>query len=175
MASVKMSKDEMLKRVARFTQLKPSEYAFVDTAIPGHERLIFNVIGHGVTEDPSLAPAITQAQDFNLTFIKASPGKGAALHSHPTVEVFIAMSGRWSVYWGDDGENEVVLDPWDTISVPVGVMRGFRNVGGEDACLMAILGGSDSGRVTWSPKVLERARDTGLALDDHGNVVRKDT
>ena len=34
-------------------------------------------------------------------------------------------------------------------------MRGFRNTGSEYAYLMAILGGTDAGRVTWSPKVLE--------------------
>ena len=32
--------------------------------------------------------------------------KGAALHSHSTVEVFIPLSGTWSIYWGDEGEQE---------------------------------------------------------------------
>jgi hypothetical protein len=39
----------------------------VDSKIPGHERLIYNVIGNGVTEDASLSPAIPDARDFNLT------------------------------------------------------------------------------------------------------------
>jgi hypothetical protein len=43
---------------------------------------------NGVTEDASLRPAIPDARDFNLTYVKAEPGKGAALHSHLTVEVF---------------------------------------------------------------------------------------
>jgi hypothetical protein len=51
-------------------------------------------------------------------------------------------------------------------------MRGFRNVGSEDAYLMAILGGTDPGRVTWSPDVLEKARRTGLRLDAEGNVIK---
>ena len=62
--------------------------------------------------------------------------------------------------------------PTHTISVPPGVMRGFRNVGSEDAYLMAILGGTDPGRVTWSPDVLEKARRTGLRLDAEGNVIK---
>lgn len=172
MSSVEVSKAQMMERVARFKNLRASKYAFVDTAIPGHERLIYNVIGPGVTEDPELEPAIADARDFNVTFVKAEPGKGAALHSHTTLEVFIAMSGRWAIFWGDRGENEVVLDTWDTISVPTGVMRGFRNVGKEDAYLMAILGGTDPGRVTWLPEILEKARATGLALDHDGNVVQ---
>ena len=163
--------DEMANRVARFKELQPSRKAFVDSLIPGHEREIFNVIGRGVTEDTTLRPAITDARDFNLTLVRAEPGKGAALHAHTTVEVFMALSGRWTVYWGDAGEHELVLEQWDTISVPPGVMRGFRNAGTESGYLMAILGGTDAGHVSWSPAVLERANTTGLALDDAGNLL----
>src|SRR5262245_30251591 len=170
MKTRQVSMDEMGKRVARFKELKPSRQAFVDSQIPGHERAIFNVIGRGVTEDTTLSPAITDARDFNLTLVHAEPGKGAALHAHPTVEVFMALSGRWSVYWGDAGEHELFLEQWDTISVPPGVMRGFRNAGTEPGYLMAVLGGTDAGHVTWSPDVLEQAKGTGLALDAAGNL-----
>ena len=171
MNTVKIGMDDMMKRVARFKDLKPSRKAFVDSLIPGHEREIFNVIGRGVTEDTTLGPAITDARDFNLTLVHAEPGKGAALHAHPTVEVFMALSGKWSVFWGDEGESQVVLEQWDTISVPPGVMRGFRNAGDEAGYLMAILGGTDAGHVSWAPRVLEQAKGTGLALDAAGNLV----
>jgi mannose-6-phosphate isomerase-like protein (cupin superfamily) len=168
-----VSKQEMASRVARFDKLEASPQAFLDTRIPGHERDIFNVIGPGVTEDPKLRPAITDARDFNVTYVGADPGKGAALHSHTTVEVFIPMSGEWSIYWGDDGEDEVVLKAWDVASVPPGVMRGFRNVGKEHGYLMAILGGTDAGRVDWAKKVIDAAEKTGLALDREGNLVER--
>ena len=171
MANRKVSTEEMLSRTARYSDLKPSAVAFVDTKLPGHERDIYNVIGAGVTEDAALRPAISAVEGFNITYSSAEPGKGAALHSHPTVEVFIPMSGKWSVYWGDDGENEVILEPWDVVSVPVGVMRGFKNVGTEHAFLMAIIGGTDAGKVDWAESVLSRAAKTGLALDDGGNLV----
>ena len=108
-----------------------------------------------------------------MTYIGADPGKGAALHSHPTVEVFIPMSGRWVVYWGDDGEQEIELGPWDVVSVPVGVLRGFRNIGDSHAHLMAIIGGTDSGKVGWAQSVLDRARETGLELDEAGALVER--
>ena len=73
--------------------------------------------------------------------------------------------------WGDKGEQEIFLEQWDTISVPPGVMRGFRNAGTEDAYLLAMLGGTDAGRVVWSPDVLEKAKQTGLSLDKKGNLV----
>jgi len=171
MGKRQISVEEMeATRVARFKNLKPSTRAFLDTAIPGFERLIYNVIGRGVTEDASLAPAITDARDFNMTLVKKVPGNRVGLHDHPTVEVFMALTGRWGVYWGDEAENEVTLEQWDVISVPPGVMRGFRNIGSEDAYLLAILGGSDSGHVEWSPKVLETARQHGVELDERGNV-----
>ena len=162
--------DEMRSRTALFENLRPSQQAFVDTRIPEHERDIYNVIGRGVTEDTDLQPAITAVEGFNVTYIGADPSKGAALHSHPTVEVFVAMTGRWVVYWGDDGDGEIELGALDMVSVPVGVMRGFRNVSDEHAYLMAILGGDDAGRVDWPEKVLSRARDTGLELDADGNL-----
>ena len=166
-----ISTTEMRERVARFKELKPSKQAFVDSLLPGHERDIFNVIGRGVTEDASLGPAITDARDFNLTLVHARSGKGAALHAHTTIEVFMPLSGRWAVYWGDEGEHEITLEQWDVVSVPPGVMRGFRNAGTEDGYLMAILGGTDAGRVAWAPQVLERAGRTGLGLDEHGNLI----
>ncbi len=169
--AIQISVEEMERtRVARFKRLTPTKRGFVDTAIPGYERLIYNVIGRGVTEDPTLNPAITDARDFNLTLVKKAPGNRVGLHDHPTVEVFMPLTGRWGVYWGNDEENEVILEQWDVISVPPGVMRGFRNAGTEDSFLLAILGGSDSGHVTWSPKVLETARRHGVELDAHGNL-----
>ena len=172
MSTIQVSKEEMLSRVARFNDLKPSTRPFVDSLIPGHERQNFRVIGRGVTEDPGAQPAISAPHDFNVGLNKAAPGKRAALHSHPTVEVFMPLSGQWSITWGDDGENEVVLGPWDTISMPPEVMRGFQNVGDEDAYLLAIVGGSDAGRVTWPAQVLEQARETGLQLDAQGNLIQ---
>jgi len=172
MGKLQISVEEMERtRVARFKNLKPSTRAFIDTAIPGYERLVYNIIGRGVTEDASLAPAITDARDFNLTLVKKAPGNRVGLHDHPTVEVFMPLTGRWGVYWGDEAESEVILEPWDVISVPPGVMRGFRNLGTEDAYLLAILGGSDSGHVEWSPKVLDAAKQYGLQLDEQGNVI----
>jgi len=70
-------------------------------------------------------PIITDVQDFHVNFIRAKPGRGAASHTHPTVEVFIPMSGRWAVYWGDDDEEKVLLEQWDVISVPPGVLRVY--------------------------------------------------
>lgn len=167
-----MNKSEMLERVALWKDMKPNPRMFVDTRLPEHERDLYSIIGPGVSEDPETAPAITDAQDFNMAYIGAEPGKGAALHSHPTVEVFIPVTGSWAIYWNEgDAQEEVVIGPLDCISVPPGVMRGFRNAGDEHAYMIGIVGGADSGHVDWAQSVLDRASATGLKLDADGFIV----
>jgi quercetin dioxygenase-like cupin family protein len=165
---------EMEARVARFDRLKPSKQAFVDTRIPQYERDIYNVIGRGVTEDPDLAPAISDSRYFGITYVGADPGKGAALHAHQTIEVFIPLTGTWACYWGEKGDKEIVVGPHDVISFPPGVYRGFRNVGDSHAILMAIIGSKaetqDGGRVAWAPQILEQSAQTGLAVSASGDL-----
>jgi mannose-6-phosphate isomerase-like protein (cupin superfamily) len=158
------------ERIARFSELKTDPRFFLDSMLPGHERLNYNVIGTGVAENPDAKPAIEYAQDFNLTYLKAAPGKGPSLHSHDHVEVFIAMTGRWSVTWGDTGEHEVFLEPFDVISVPIGEMRAIRNVSDSDAWHLTILGGTKPSRVDWHDDVIRRAQAAGFALDEEGNI-----
>ena len=164
---------EMEGHIARFKNQKSSDHAFIDTRIPGHEREIFSLIGNGVQEDASLRPQIP-AQDFHLAMIRAEPGKGAALHSHLTQEVFMPLSGRWAIFWGPEGAQEVILEPYDVISLPVLVMRGFRNAGTQTAMMLAVVGGHDPGRVGWPASMQASARAAGLTLDEAGNLVVAD-
>ena len=52
----------------------------------------------------------------------------------------MALKGDWVVYFGDNGEHEVLLHPWDAVSIPWDVHRGFRNAGDPDGVLIAVLG-----------------------------------
>ena len=58
-----------------------------------------------------------------------------------------------------------------SLTVPPGVMHGFRNAGDEYAHLLVVLGGADSGKVFWAKSVIEQAATTGLKLDSDGNIV----
>ena len=172
MASEQYTVERMLEtRVARRKELAAFPESFVDTVIPRYRRKLYSIIGKSVFEDPEMRPAITVQHPFSFSLIEVEPGHGAGLHSHTTEEVFMPVDGKLAVFWGDQGENEVELGPLDTITVPIGVMRGFRNAGKEEAYLMAVLGGTDAGRVVWSPKVMEQAKVTGLSLDKKGNLV----
>lgn len=169
-----ISVEEMQARVARYRELKASPQAFVDTRIPEYERDIYNVIGRGVTEDAGLAPSIIDSRYFGITYVGAEPGKGAALHAHETIEVFIPLAGRWAAYWGEDGDKEIELDLFDVISFPPGVYRGFRNIGDSHGMLMAIIGSKettgDVGRVDWAPSILAQSHATGLQVNAKGDL-----
>ena len=166
-----VTKEEMLStRVARYKELKPFPHAFLDTMIPEFERDIMSVIGESVMEDPDMAPAISNEHCFSIGLIRLNPGQGAGLHSHSTEEVFIPLNGKFTIIWGDDGENEVVLEKWDTCSVPTGIMRGFRNDDDHQVVAMAIVGGHDGGRVEWHEKLTERAKEYGGKLSEAGYI-----
>jgi mannose-6-phosphate isomerase-like protein (cupin superfamily) len=171
MANRVVSRDEMLSRTAIFKDLKGSSRPLVDAVLPQLQREIFQIIGGGVTEDPEVKVPITAVEGFHLSIIKAGPGKGTGLHNHKTVEVFMPLTGTWAVIWGDAGENELTIGQYDVVSVPIDVMRGFRNDGDQEALLLAIVGGTDPGRVDWAKDVRDQVRARGFDLGADGKII----
>jgi mannose-6-phosphate isomerase-like protein (cupin superfamily) len=147
---------EMEVRVARFTALAATD-DYVDAGIPGCERTTYRVLG-------TQPEAPLAAEEFHLNLVRCAPGKSAPLHNHLTQEVFIPLSGEWEVFWGPRGERSLRITQWDTISIPAGVSRGFRNVGTEAAMLMGIAGGRDPGNINWPESVRNAARAVGAVL-----------
>ncbi len=171
-----VSVSEMEKFVARFSELTGSEEAFVDSRLPGHRRFKINIVGMGVveaTDKPELAPNIPlPAKGFNLGMIQADKGNGAALHAHETEEVFMPLIGDWEVYWDTkEGEKSITLQPFDSISIPQGVYRGFRHVSEGRGTLLTIIGGPDAGRVDWHQNVTDAASQSGLKRNEVGDLV----
>lgn len=104
--------------------------------------------------------------------MKSDPGKGSSLHDHQTIEVFLPLTGRWAIGLGDDGEHEIILEPFDIFSVPPGVMRSVRNAGTEPGFIVAIPGRHGTGRqVRWSKHINEKAKVLGLVVNDDGDLV----
>jgi mannose-6-phosphate isomerase-like protein (cupin superfamily) len=150
------SVDEMLARVARFASLAPTN-DYVDAAIPGCERTTYRVLGHR-------PDAPLEAEGFHLNIVRCDPGKAAPLHNHLTQEVFVALTGRWEVFWGPEGERCLVLEPFDTVSIPPGVSRGFRNIAAEPSLLMGMASGRDPGNINWPSQVRAAALAAGVTL-----------
>jgi mannose-6-phosphate isomerase-like protein (cupin superfamily) len=164
-------RDEMMKRVARFRDLKGSDGGLPDSPLPECRRRLFAVIGFQPPEtgnspvgaNASAMPAISIAEGFNLGYCKAKPGKGPLMHNHDTNETFIAMTGRWRAEWNEgDAMEHVDLGPYDVISFPVGVARRFMNVTyeepGKEHLLMFIIGGNQP-QAEFTPAALRRCED----------------
>jgi mannose-6-phosphate isomerase-like protein (cupin superfamily) len=170
----RISPDTMRHGHFAHASAKGSDLAFLDQRLPAYEREIINMVGMGVTENPALRPHVKAgASGFSITYVRAAKGKGAALHRHATEEVFLPIHGRWQVFWLEgDIERTIDLDEGDVCNVPIGIFRGFRNISDHpDALLIAIVGGPDPGKVDWHPSVVIEARNTGLSVDDDGNLI----
>ena len=173
----RISKEQMERgHVARASKVKGSDLAFLDQRIPAYRREIIDMVGMGVTENAALKPNVKAgAQGFSLTYVRAPKGCGAALHRHATEEVFLPIKGRWQVFWLEGEEEEersLDLDIGDMCNVPIGIYRGFRNLSGAaDDLLLAVIGGPEAGKVDWHPSVIAEARNTGLSIDDDGNLI----
>jgi len=169
------TKDEMMKRVARFRKLRGSDGGLPDSKLPECRRKLYAVIGFQppmtdseaatspVGADASQMPAISIAEGFNLGYCKAKPGCGPLMHNHDTNETFIAMTGRWRCEWNEgDAKQHVDLDPYDVISFPVGVARRFMNVTydepGKEHLLMFIIGGNQP-QAEFTPAAMQRCED----------------
>lgn len=148
-------------RIARYRKLKAEPMTFLDAALPEHERDILNVVGKGVSENEGASGAITDVSFFNVQMARCEPGKGAGLHSHETVELFFVAQGSFELFFGPHGEHKVVLEQFDTISVPPNLFRGFRNVTDKEALIFAALGGEDPGTLTWAPSLEDAVRKRG--------------
>jgi hypothetical protein len=136
-----VSRDEMMKRVARFKDIQGSSGGLPDSDIPGCYRKLFNVIGFQppksmdssvvspVGDDASKQAAIQIAEGFNLGFAKAKPGNGPLMHTHNTNETFMPVTGTWRCEWNEGAAKEHAdLGPLDVISFPPGMARRFMNV-----------------------------------------------
>jgi quercetin dioxygenase-like cupin family protein len=163
--------EEVLKtRVARRKDLVPYPESFIDTVVPRYQRNLYSIIGQSVFEDPAMQPAINIRHPFSFSMIEVDAGKGAGLHAHSTEEVFMPIDGKLAVFWGEKGENEVLLGPLDTITVPIGVMRGFRNDDDKTIHVIAIVGGDDGGRLEWHEELIKEAEAHGGKLSDGGFI-----
>jgi quercetin dioxygenase-like cupin family protein len=165
MKTLRISQDAMRKRVSRFRALKP--LPIQNEAIPEpardvvYARKLLSVIGlEGDSQSPISAGApIRGAAGLTMTIAICPPGQGPSLHAHvQTYETFTVLKGRFEFLWNDDGGEHAVLEEFDTISVPPGVCRAFRNVGEEEGILQVLITGGvhDMNDIAHTPESKER-------------------
>ena len=172
---------KMAGRIIEFDKLKKRgiPLMFIDSILPGHQRMNYALIGDTASEDDKFEPYITSPHGFQLGMAKAPPGNGPAYHTHDYIEAFLPLTGKWRFRWGEDPDaepdGEAILEPWDLISLPPKLWRSFENVSSEDAWFFAVLeqhevfGGKDP---YWASSVVKEAQKHGFHADDKGRMIK---
>lgn len=78
---------------------------------------------------------------FNMRRISLAPGASIAAHSRSEAEVVFLHSGGLTVKAAHDGEDLVNMTPGDTLTLPVGFDREWRNTGTEPVVAFVVRGG----------------------------------
>ena len=148
MKTLHLTQDDMAPRIARFAALEPLPTQS-DGAVPLaakdliYARTLLSVIGLDGARTPiNMNAPIKGAGGMTMVHAVCPPGQGPELHSHKqTFETFTVLRGTFEVRWNDAGDERAVLNEFDTISVPPGVCRAFRNVGTGEGILQVLISG----------------------------------
>lgn len=169
MKTRRVTRDELERRTFRFAARRPNPVLRAE-GVPGAavslltaERLT-TVVSHDSEPGPWGHAAIAGCEGFAMVLAECPPGQGPALHAHHrTEEIFTCLRGRFEVTLGDRGEDRIVLEPCDTVSVPPGVCRGFRNVSDEPGLLQVVITGgrNDLDDISFPPVVEAELRAMG--------------
>ena len=185
MKTVQMTADDVASRTARFDKLQAMSTLKDNPVVPEAARDIFlaRKIMPIVLEQTQNAfgsiAAIFGAAGLTMNISVCPPGQGPGLHAHhKTFETFFVLDGSFEFSVNDDGGEKVVLNQWDTLSVPPGVCRGFRNIADRDSTLLTVITGgvhdrndislppSIGARIdAYGPGVLDEVKKIGISFD----------
>ena len=176
---IRVTREEMRKRVAFFKDLQGFEDGLMDSEYPSARRKLYNAIGFqppagkggAEVESPvgaraAASSAVKINEGFNIGYCECRPGFGPMMHNHDTNETFIPISGTWRCSWEVDGTVEYFdVGPRDIFSFPAGVQRRFENITHDEPdkthWLMFVIGGN-APEVDFSEKAKATLREAGL-------------
>ena len=150
MKTEQISPQEMEQYIARFGEIEPQGERLaekLDIPLAAYQKMTAEKF-FLLMSSPELGgpfadrPAISDDQGMIDAVVKCAPGQGPYLHAHyNTYENFICLTGRFRISWGDMGEHEAFLDPFDMIAVPKGVVRAFENASDNTAYILGLIRG----------------------------------
>lgn len=161
----------MENRISRFKDLKPLPIQNPDIPEKARDvvyaRKLLSVIGLPEKTPINAGAPIIGAAGMTMTLAVCPPGQGPGLHNHvQTYETFTVMKGRFEVTWNADGSGRTVLEALDTISLPPGICRAFRNIGAEEGILQVIITGGvhDMNDIAFTPQARKDIEAVGAGL-----------
>ena len=185
MKTVQMTPQDLQSRTARFDKLQAMSTLKDNPLVPQAARDIFlarkimPILLEQTQNAFGSVAAIYGAAGLTMNISVCPPGQGPGLHAHhKTFETFFVLSGQFEFSVNDDGGEKVVLNQWDTLSVPPGVCRGFRNIAATDSTLLTVITGGVHDRNdislppsmgkaidAYGPGVLDEVKKIGISFD----------
>jgi uncharacterized RmlC-like cupin family protein len=146
MKTITVTPEEMNARTVRFNKIDSYQAQNAARGIPQPilekiaARRVYPIMAPANYSGRSAAAPLKGLPGLAITIAECPAGDGPGLHCHETtVENFLCLNGRFEIAWGDEGENSIVLEPLDMVSVPPGVSRKFTNVSNETARLLVMI------------------------------------
>jgi len=133
-----MSIEDMLSCVSRFDEQQNAAGSTLTTETPGVDE--FGIIGAANWLERIDAGKMYWPHGFHLRRMDFAPGTALPAHAREEQEVFFLHRGEILFQWQ---EGELRLEPGDVLTVPIGVMHGYKNVG-TDAAIAYIVRGSNA-------------------------------
>ena len=170
MKTVQMTADDVRERTARFDNLQAMSTLKDNPVVPQAAKDIFlarkimPIVLEQTQNAFGNAAAIFGAAGLTMNISVCPPGQGPGLHAHHrTFETFLVLDGTFEFTVNDAGDQKVVLNRWDTFSVPPGVCRAFRNVGDREGTMLTVITGGvhDRNDISLPPSI-------GAAIDAYG-------
>lgn len=161
-----ISLEEMEKFVIRYKDLpnRVSPVRLLDMALPQFERKRYPVTGRS-SEQSWSDKRVGEVEAFNINFVSCEAKCGIGVHAHDSDEAFVVLTGRWAVSFGDAGDQEIELEPFDMITVPPNIMHGVTNLSDSESYMLAVQGAHRGATIEWSPHIVEQVRALGQDVE----------
>ena len=149
-----MSAEEIAARTARFDALLPMTTP-IDRTIVNQDamdvifaRTILPIIIEKTKNPFGSTGAVYGANGMTMNISVLPPGQGPCLHAHnSTYETFVVLDGSVTFKVGEQGQEQLTLNRWDSFSCPPEVYRGFNNASDSaGAVLLTVINGAPDAR-----------------------------
>lgn len=161
--------DAMLQRVVT-RDTRDFRPGFIDCDLSGCGAELAPVIGAGLTQNRNHAAPITNPHGFSIEWLRLAAGTRVSPFTLDDKMVLILREGGLRLVLNDAGDVTIELKPWDTYSIPAGIVRRIEALGPDTAEALVIVSGDHRKRPRFAPEVITEARAEGLALDAGGFV-----
>jgi mannose-6-phosphate isomerase-like protein (cupin superfamily) len=162
--------EAMAQRVVRWKDLRWSQEALLDSALPGHGAAMAPVVGLGMSQSRSAIPPVANSHGMSIEWLRIPAGGQVDWHRLGHKQVVIAKKGDVLVkVRADDGVYEQSLhgsaQAWDAYALPDQHWRSLHNTGTETAYALLVTSGDEKKKIEWADDVVSAAASAGWTLD----------